>query len=343
MAQRLNGQILLQVEENGEAWYVDKINLERHYLGKPGDAFLLMQNFGKGISDADISKIPVGILNQNNCAKSANDNDGDCLPNKMEIALGTDPDKADTDEDGYKDPDEIINNYNPNGQGNLPVDKQLAANHAGNILIQAEKNGEAWYVNPENNKRYFLGRPADAFDIMRKLGLGVSNQNLSRIPEHKNTNQKNIVTSPADDDTQKYYDNDNNFSLAYPSEWRIKGNSEKDDMVYLGDYKENLFKENRAVLKVMSINTSGEESLDDFKIKEKEKAHQTLSEKLNINDFEALQEEFRHYNEYDSFEINTTIKRAKGEYVHISLTAGGNKDYYIDIYNKIINSIEFTD
>lgn len=44
---------------------------------------------------------------------------------------------------------------------------------SGKILIQAQEEGQAWYVYPDNNRRYFLGRPQEAFDIMRKLSLGV--------------------------------------------------------------------------------------------------------------------------------------------------------------------------
>ena len=36
--------------------------------------------------------------------------------------------------------------------------------------------------NPVDNKRYFLGRPNDAFAIMRAFGLGITNANLSKIP-----------------------------------------------------------------------------------------------------------------------------------------------------------------
>ena len=42
----------------------------------------------------------------------------------------------------------------------------LATKLKGKILLQVEKNGEAWYVSPKNEKRYFLGRPADAFSLM---------------------------------------------------------------------------------------------------------------------------------------------------------------------------------
>jgi hypothetical protein len=51
----------------------------------------------------------------------------------------------------------------------------------GKIFLQIEKNGEAWYINPENNKRYFLGRPIDAFNIMKNLGLGISNNNFNDL------------------------------------------------------------------------------------------------------------------------------------------------------------------
>lgn len=51
----------------------------------------------------------------------------------------------------------------------------------GRIVLQVEANGEAWYVNPIDLKRYFLGRPTDAFTVMRGQGLGISNDNISRI------------------------------------------------------------------------------------------------------------------------------------------------------------------
>jgi hypothetical protein len=51
----------------------------------------------------------------------------------------------------------------------------------GKILLAVEAKGEAWYVNPADGKRYFLGRPSDAFAIMRKLGLGISNANFDNL------------------------------------------------------------------------------------------------------------------------------------------------------------------
>lgn len=52
----------------------------------------------------------------------------------------------------------------------------------GKILLDVEHNGEAYYVYPKDQKAYFLGRPSDAFSVMRRLGLGITNKDLSDIP-----------------------------------------------------------------------------------------------------------------------------------------------------------------
>lgn len=46
----------------------------------------------------------------------------------------------------------------------------------GRIFLQVEKRGEAWYVDPSNGLRYYLGKPYDAFNIMKKLSLGVKHE-----------------------------------------------------------------------------------------------------------------------------------------------------------------------
>ena len=32
-----------------------------------------------------------------------------------------------------------------------------------------------------NQKKYYLGKPADAFSVMRNLGLGITNDNVRKI------------------------------------------------------------------------------------------------------------------------------------------------------------------
>jgi hypothetical protein len=65
----------------------------------------------------------------------------------------------------------------------LPLKAHLSRNtndFSGYILLQTEKNGEAWYVYPQTGKRYFLGRPDDAFLLMKKFALGAHTDYISK-------------------------------------------------------------------------------------------------------------------------------------------------------------------
>jgi len=172
----LSGRILLQVEQNGEAWYVNPKDNKRSFLGRPDDAFLLMREQGIGITNSDLDKIPVSLD-----YLSGKDSNNDGLPDAFKVAMGLDVDSVDSDGDGFDDYTELLYGYDPLGPGELNYNLEFAAMHSGKIFLQVERNGEAWYINPLNNKRYFLGRPADAFSIMRNLGLGISDENLERI------------------------------------------------------------------------------------------------------------------------------------------------------------------
>ena len=58
----------------------------------------------------------------------------------------------------------------------------LSVRLRGRILLQVESRGEAWYISPVDSRRYSLGTPANAFAVMRSLGLGVTNRDLAKIP-----------------------------------------------------------------------------------------------------------------------------------------------------------------
>jgi len=52
----------------------------------------------------------------------------------------------------------------------------------GYILLQVESKGEAWYVNPTDGKRYYLKDGDDAYQLLKKLGLGAKDRDLNKIP-----------------------------------------------------------------------------------------------------------------------------------------------------------------
>ncbi len=133
LANRLSGRILLEVESNGEAWYLNPNNNLRYYLGRPADAFNIMRSLGLGASNKDIT----------NFLKSK-------APSRL----------------------------------------------AGRILLQVEDKGQAYYINPLDLKLHYLGRPADAFNVMRNLGLGITNSNLNKIAKHEGQANNNTETIP---------------------------------------------------------------------------------------------------------------------------------------------------
>lgn len=132
-AERLKGQILIQVQSSGQAWYVNPANSQRAFLGRPNDAFRIMRELGLGISEKDFASF----------SKSA--------PQKL----------------------------------------------SGRILLRVGAKGEAYYVYPPDLKLYYLGRPADAFRVMREKGLGITNNDLSLISIDQRYKESLAPTTPS--------------------------------------------------------------------------------------------------------------------------------------------------
>jgi uncharacterized protein YkwD len=123
LAARLSGRIILAVQGNGSAWYVNPANLKRYPLVPP---FKIISALGVGISNKDLAKIPLA----------------------GSTAVG---------------------------------DKNFIARVKGKIFIQVQDRGQAWYINPQDGKRYELNSSANILSLIRKFGLGISNDNLSKI------------------------------------------------------------------------------------------------------------------------------------------------------------------
>lgn len=63
----------------------------------------------------------------------------------------------------------------------LPEHRDFVRSLAGRILLQVEKNGEAWYIDPVSLRRVYLKDGEAAYNLMRELGLGITNKDLGWI------------------------------------------------------------------------------------------------------------------------------------------------------------------
>ncbi|MFA4819089.1 MAG: putative Ig domain-containing protein [Patescibacteria group bacterium] len=177
---RLKGYILLQVESVGEAWYVDPISGWRYYLPDGPTAYKMLELAGLGITDNDLSLVPVGLEKR----FYDQDTDGDGLSDKLEQSLGTAMSNSDTDGDGLSDGVEVEQGANPLliGKGKVNFNSRLTNRLRGRILLQVKSLGQAWFVNPADSRRYYMPDGEAAWQIMRYLGYGISNADLSKIP-----------------------------------------------------------------------------------------------------------------------------------------------------------------
>lgn len=59
---KLKGKILLQIQQHGEAWYVNPKDGKRYYLKDGNEAYRIMRIFSLGITNKDLRKITVGRI-----------------------------------------------------------------------------------------------------------------------------------------------------------------------------------------------------------------------------------------------------------------------------------------
>ncbi len=67
----------------------------------------------------------------------------------------------------------------------------------GRILLDVERRGAAYYVDPLTLKATSLGRAEDAYTLMRRVGLGISNADLDRIPAARTSPPPPTPAAPA--------------------------------------------------------------------------------------------------------------------------------------------------
>jgi len=166
---KFNGYIVA-VNGNGGLWYI-KDN-KRFRLDK-GNTYDIVKSLSTGISNVDLTKIPLGLAGM-----YGTDTDKDGLSDILEVALGTNINKADSDGDKFSDLTEIKSNFNPLGKGSLKIDKTFAAKQKGRLFSQVQNQKQLWYVSPRDAKRYFL---FDSENIAKAIGKIAVSVNWSDI------------------------------------------------------------------------------------------------------------------------------------------------------------------
>jgi hypothetical protein len=97
----------------------------------------------------------------------------------------------------------------------------MANKLSGKILVSVEEKGEAWYVNPSDQKRYYLGRPNDAFVLMKQLATGINNQTHAKLTQVVPTKLLGKIVINVENKGAAYYLNPGDskmYSLGRPAE-----------------------------------------------------------------------------------------------------------------------------
>jgi len=323
------GRIYLQVEENGEAWYVNPVDNSRYYMANGKDAYNIMRGQGLGISDANIKKIPVGLLD---CTNEDLDSDGLC--DKLEEAVGTSVSNPDTDGDDYSDKTELENWTNPNGEGKLAVDTRLLNRLKGRILIQVEQKGAAWYLNPQDSKRYFLGTADDAYSVMRNLGIGITNKDLEKITVNY---------------TKEIFQQAKHFVVYLPGSWTNETTEITENSKYRGEklLSKDTFKPagRDGFIEISVIQPNQVSGIKDFDYSTRSNANTPINKNIHIGVKPALRQYFKYPTtvEVNNIQINqgaeyfVTIMINTHKFILIKAVAPNESD--ITFYNKAIDQL----
>jgi hypothetical protein len=250
----LAGRILLQVEENGEAWYLNPLNEVRYYLGRPADAFNLMRSLGLGVSNNDIDSF---------------------------------------------------------------ISTKAPSRLSGRILIKAEDKGQAFYVNPENLELVYLRRPADAFNVMRTLGLGITNSDLAKINSIEEVEGDEIGDNGSvvkRNYSFKYSNNDYTLDLNLNSDLYNYYSNKKKSISY---YKNNPPADLREEFYAIFFKSAGsDDSISDIILKARE-----LSAGLNLTDDEFAEFiiSLVQYIPYDFAKVSSSLVNTNPYYPYETL------------------------
>lgn len=177
LAERLEGAFIMRPAARGELYYIAPRTKILYPINSIDSLLALARKSGRGIANELLAKLPLEFR-----YLYGPDQDGEGLPDAWEQALGTDPAKRDSDADGFDDLYELSSGFSPLGQGqSLAFDQGLAANLAGEILLQSEGRGEIWYISLRDAKRVLLSAGSEALQTAARTAIGLSEENYLKL------------------------------------------------------------------------------------------------------------------------------------------------------------------
>ncbi len=142
LAQQMEGLMLLDVEGNGEVYYVDPVTGAKEYLADGAAAHSLLERRALGINEENFALLVQGV---------------------------------------------------EKGEESVCRTNELGTRLKGRIVLRVEKQGEAWWILPVNCRAYYVGTQEAAYNLMKRFSLGITKDNLARIPDTDRQKLKRAV------------------------------------------------------------------------------------------------------------------------------------------------------
>lgn len=134
LTKKLHGKMLLDVDGNGEVYYVDPVTGGKEYLADGSSAHRLLERRALGITEENFAELVIGENKEDASV---------CEENKLGKRL------------------------------------------RGRIVLRVEENGEAYWINPENCRAYYAGTHEAAYELMKRMSLGIKKGDLAKVGDNK--------------------------------------------------------------------------------------------------------------------------------------------------------------
>ena len=348
--EQLKGKILIEVDKNGAGWYVNPNQDSQHkliYLGNPERAIDVFNGIGNNgsITSEEIYNFQIADFNLNTWL----DNDHDDLSDLVEKNLKTDLNKADTDGDGFNDKEEILAGYNPLGDGNINYKKEFTEKYR-DLIISVNGAPGLWYISSDDLKAYYIGeRSRDAFNLMKKFGLGISEDDIEKfkietqfsdidsaeiILKVKNENSENKKT-----DITKIKSFGNNFAWT-ENEWTPAEGINYYALNELETENYNFFRPKGKLILMKKDYKINLKNLQSEIITEIKKTENEIKN-LGVSNKYTIWEEFENFYECWEYDSNKNIvwKPCDGSSGRKKVSKRSLGIFYYNIENKQINKI----